>query len=36
MLGAVAMHFKVRDPLKKALPASAMLGLSVFICLGAL
>jgi len=25
MAGAVAMHFKIGDPIKKALPASAML-----------
>lgn len=29
MLGAVVMHIKVRDPLKKAMPAIAMLLLSV-------
>lgn len=32
MLGAVAMHFKVRDPLKKALPAALMLLMSVIVC----
>jgi hypothetical protein len=32
MLGALAMHGKVRDPLKKSLPALAVLGLSVAIC----
>jgi hypothetical protein len=31
MLGAVAMHVKVRDPLLKALPAAGMLALSVFV-----
>lgn len=31
MLGAVAMHVKVRDPLQKALPAAAMLALSAFV-----
>jgi uncharacterized membrane protein YphA (DoxX/SURF4 family) len=31
MLGAVAMHVKVRDPLKKALPALGMLGLCVIV-----
>ena len=36
MLGALAMHFKVRDPLKKFLPAIVMLMLSVSICLGSL
>jgi uncharacterized membrane protein YphA (DoxX/SURF4 family) len=34
MLGALAMHFKVRDPLKKSLPALIMLALCVCICLG--
>jgi len=31
MLGAVAMHIKVKDPLKKSLPALTMLVLSVII-----
>jgi hypothetical protein len=31
MLGAVAMHFKVHDPLKKSLPALTMLALCVFL-----
>jgi uncharacterized membrane protein YphA (DoxX/SURF4 family) len=31
MLGAIAMHIKVKDPLKKSLPALVMLVLSVFI-----
>jgi hypothetical protein len=31
MLGAVAMHFKVKDPPKKALPAFTMLVLSAFV-----
>lgn len=31
MLGALAMHVKVRDPLKRALPALGMLVLSVVI-----
>jgi uncharacterized membrane protein YphA (DoxX/SURF4 family) len=31
MLGAVAMHVKVKDPLKKSLPALTMLILSVFV-----
>ena len=31
MLGAVSMHLKVRDPLKKALPSISMLVLSLFI-----
>jgi hypothetical protein len=29
MIGAVAMHIKVRDPLMKALPALAMLGMAI-------
>jgi len=31
MLGAIAMHVKVRDPLKRALPALGMLALSIAI-----
>ena len=31
MLGAVAMHFKVGDPPKKALPAATLLLLSVLV-----
>jgi len=31
MLGALAMHLKIRDPLKKSLPALFMLTLSVLI-----
>lgn len=31
MLGAVAMHVKVKDPAKKSLPALTMLVLSVFV-----
>ncbi len=34
MLGAVFMHIKVRDPLKKFLPALIMLFLSIGICIG--
>lgn len=34
MLGAVAMHAKVGDPIKKALPATGMLLMSVLILLG--
>ena len=34
MLGALAMHWKVRDPLKKSLPALAMLTFSVIIAWG--
>ncbi len=33
MVGAVAMHMKVRDPIKRWLPALAMLALSVFVAL---
>jgi len=33
MLGALAMHWKVRDPGKKFLPALSVLVLSSFICL---
>ena len=33
MLGALFMHFKIRDPLKKNLPALVMLILSVSLCL---
>lgn len=31
MLGAVAMHFKIGDPPKKAVPAFAMLAMSAFV-----
>ena len=31
MLGAIAMHLKVRDPLVRALPATAMLAMSAAI-----
>lgn len=34
MIGALCMHIKVRDPLKKSLPALIMLFLSIGICLG--
>jgi len=34
MLGALAMHLKIRDPLMKSMPALVMLALSVAICLG--
>ncbi len=34
MLGAVAMHIKVKDPLQKSLPALTMLILSVFVAAG--
>ncbi|MBC7370058.1 MAG: DoxX family protein [Bdellovibrionaceae bacterium] len=32
MLGALAMHLKVKDPVKKSLPAFVMLALSLTIC----
>jgi hypothetical protein len=31
MLGAISMHLKVRDPLIKSLPASAVLALTAFV-----
>lgn len=34
MLGALAMHVKVHDPLKKSLPALLMLALCICICVG--
>lgn len=34
MLGAVFMHIKVKDPLKKCLPALIMLFFSIVICFG--
>jgi uncharacterized membrane protein YphA (DoxX/SURF4 family) len=34
MIGALAMHFKIRDPIKKYMPASLMLAISLLICLG--
>lgn len=36
MIGAIAMHIKVRDPLLKSLPALALLVLSLFIGFGIL
>lgn len=36
MLGAVCMHIKVRDPLKKLLPALTMLVCSIGICIGSI
>lgn len=36
MLGALAMHAKIGDPLKKSLPALGMLGLCAVIAWGAL
>lgn len=35
MLGALAMHAKVHDPLTKFLPALGMLALSLAVCWGA-
>jgi len=34
MVGAVAMHFKVKDPLQKSLPALGMLALCILIATG--
>lgn len=34
MLGAIAMHLKVGDPLKKSLPALAVLVMSLVVCAG--
>lgn len=31
MLGAVTMHFKVKDPVQRSLPAFAMLGLCLLV-----
>lgn len=36
MLGAICMHIKVRDPLKKSLPALTMLVCSIGICIGSI
>jgi len=36
MLGALAMHFRIHDPLRKSAPAAGMLALAVFIVLGSL
>ena len=36
MLGALAMHLKIRDPLKKSVPALVMLALSAAISLGSM
>ncbi len=33
MLGAIAMHFKVKDPLKKSLPAFTLLVFSLLVAL---
>lgn len=34
MMGAVAMHVKVGDPVRKSLPAFSLLALSLFVGLG--
>jgi uncharacterized membrane protein YphA (DoxX/SURF4 family) len=34
MLGALAMHFRIHDPLRKSAPAAGMLALAVVIVLG--
>jgi len=34
MLGALAMHVKIRDPLQKSIPALLMLALAVSIAIG--
>ena len=31
MIGALAMHLKVKDPIKKLVPALLMLGMSLFV-----
>ena len=36
MLGALAMHLKVRDPLTKSVPALFILTLSLIICWGSI
>jgi hypothetical protein len=36
MLGAVSMHAKVKDPIRKTLPAAAMLLMSLILCTGSL
>lgn len=33
MVGAIAVHLKIRDPLMKAMPATVMLALCLFIAL---
>jgi len=35
MTGAVVMHIKVKDPIRKALPALSLLGLSIFVAIAA-
>ena len=34
MVGALAMHFRIHDPLRKSAPAGGMLALAVLIVLG--
>ncbi len=34
MVGALSMHFKIHDPLRKSAPAAGMLALAVLIVLG--
>ena len=34
MLGALAMHFRIHDPLRKSAPAAGMLTLALLIALG--
>ena len=36
MVGALAMHAKIRDPLSKSMPALAMLGIALTICWGSM
>ena len=36
MVGALAMHFKIRDPMKKSVPALFMLTFCVIICWGSI
>lgn len=36
MVGALSMHLKIRDPLKKFVPALLMLTLSILICWGSI
>ena len=36
MVGALAMHAKIRDPLSKSLPALAMLAIALTICWGSI
>ena len=36
MLGALSMHFRIHDPLRKSAPAAGMLALAVLIALGSL